>query len=149
MVLTAERHKSLNPLEGMPYIAASYLQRMMGDDGWWPVKYFCCWQKMLVSKMQTSGENKAILTRRATNFVQEKERNPRIVNNFLVRGKFMHHLRGSDASPNSAWLTARLWRKPRQSFCGSVIINTRQNRRNRKAWESPTHTPLQKVLSGE
>jgi len=32
MVLTAERHKSLNPLEGMPYIAASYLQRMMGDD---------------------------------------------------------------------------------------------------------------------
>lgn len=54
-----------------------------------------------------------------------------------------------DISPSSARFTTRVWRKPSQSSCGSMTINIRQNRRNWKAWESPTHTPLQKVLSGD
>lgn len=58
-------------------------------------------------------------------------------------------MREPDTSPSSAWFTTRMWRKPSQSFCGSMTINIRQNRRNWKAWESPTYTPLKKVLSGD
>lgn len=77
-------HKSSDLLKEMPYIAVSLLSSEI--DGQLCAEYFCYCSKMLISQIQTFGENKAGSTRRATNFGQNyEEGNARIVSNLLVR----------------------------------------------------------------